>query len=164
MARALHAATWPFAWSARVAESLIGSVAPFEFAATLLSLLPGHIGQYVRASFYMQTVSACHADLVVGFLSVVKTPRARFGRHVYIGALSILGETEIDDDAMIGSRVTIEGTEQPIRIGRGAWIGEGAIVMAHVGDGCIVGAGTLVDRPVPAETTVVGNPFRVLCR
>ena len=47
-------------------------------------------------------------------------------------------------------------------IGRDSGIGDRAIVMADVGEQSIVGAGSVVTRPVPARTVVVGNPAREL--
>lgn len=51
-----------------------------------------------------------------------------------------------------------------IKIGRNVWIGAQAIVTGsvHIGDGAIVGAGTLVAGDVPAYTVCAGNPMRIL--
>ena len=40
------------------------------------------------------------------------------------------------------------------------WIGEGAILMADVGDGAMVSAGAVVSAPVPKRVMVAGNPAR----
>ena len=52
----------------------------------------------------------------------------------------------------------------PVTIGADVWIGGRAIIMPGVtiGDGAIVGAGSVVTRDVPAGVTVVGNPARIL--
>ena len=53
-------------------------------------------------------------------------------------------------------------TVSPIRIGVGASIGAGAIVVAgcDVGAHAMVGAGSVVTRDVPGHALVVGNPAR----
>ena len=51
-------------------------------------------------------------------------------------------------------------------VGRGASIGSGVTILCGVtiGEYAIVGAGAVVTRDVPAATSVVGNPARVLIR
>ncbi|WP_373427028.1 DapH/DapD/GlmU-related protein [Pseudarthrobacter siccitolerans] len=53
---------------------------------------------------------------------------------------------------------------RPIRIGEGAWVGAGAIILGgvSVGPGCIVAAGAVVTRDVPANTLVAGVPARII--
>jgi acetyltransferase-like isoleucine patch superfamily enzyme len=51
-----------------------------------------------------------------------------------------------------------------IRIGNDVWIGQAAQIMSGVtvGDGAIVGAGSIVTRDVPPYAVVGGNPARVI--
>ena len=53
---------------------------------------------------------------------------------------------------------------RPVTIGADVWIGGGAILLpgVHIGDGAILGAGSVVTRDVPAGATVAGNPARSL--
>jgi acetyltransferase-like isoleucine patch superfamily enzyme len=52
----------------------------------------------------------------------------------------------------------------PIYIGNNAWIGTRAVLLpgARLGEGAIVGAGTVVDFPVPDYAVVAGNPARIV--
>ena len=54
------------------------------------------------------------------------------------------------------------GDWRPIRIGRDSWIGNGAVVMADVGEQCVIGAGSVVTRLVDDRSIVVGNPAKVI--
>ena len=58
----------------------------------------------------------------------------------------------------------IEPTRGRIVIEQDAWIGTGAIVLPNVtiGEGAIVGAGSVVTHDVPPWTVVAGSPARVL--
>lgn len=49
---------------------------------------------------------------------------------------------------------------------RGASIGSGATLLGGItiGENALVGAGSVVTRDVPADSTVVGNPARVIAR
>jgi maltose O-acetyltransferase len=51
---------------------------------------------------------------------------------------------------------------RPVRIGSDVWIGGGAILLPGVtiGDGALIGAGSVVTRDVAAGVTVAGNPAR----
>jgi galactoside O-acetyltransferase len=52
----------------------------------------------------------------------------------------------------------------PVVIQRGAWIGARSIILKGVtiGEGAVVGMGSVVTHDVPPRTVVVGNPARVV--
>jgi acetyltransferase-like isoleucine patch superfamily enzyme len=57
--------------------------------------------------------------------------------------------------------------EQPgefsqVTIGEDTWIGNGAIVGADVGKNCVIGAGSVVLKPIPDFSIAAGNPARVV--
>jgi acetyltransferase-like isoleucine patch superfamily enzyme len=90
----------------------------------------------------------------------------------------------IEDEAFVGHgvifindrdpRATTGGAAQteadwsvvPTRVGRGASIGSGAVVMCGVtiGDGALVGAGAVVTRDVAPGSVVAGVPARMIRR
>jgi acetyltransferase-like isoleucine patch superfamily enzyme len=57
-----------------------------------------------------------------------------------------------------------KGSVRLVRIGQGAWIGSGAIVMADVGRDAVVGAGSVVTTEVPDAVVAAGVPAKVIKR
>jgi len=47
-----------------------------------------------------------------------------------------------------------------VKLDKNAWIGEGAIIAADVGEGSMAGAGSVVTTKVKAHIIVTGNPAR----
>ena len=172
--------TWPLSLSAWLAHRLFGRETLFDFSAKLLSLMPGLVGQYLRTSFYVVTLDRCPADLAMAFGSFFSHPAASVGRSVTIGSFSIVGTAKLGDGVMIASRVSIlsgkfqhgsalQGVAllrpthyETVTIGAGCWIGEGAIVMASLGQQCIVGAGSVLTKTAPDHIVAVGNPAKFL--
>jgi maltose O-acetyltransferase len=66
-----------------------------------------------------------------------------------------------------GRAIREQGWEaRPVGIGSDCWIGMGACILpgAHLGDGCVVGAGSVVSGELDADSIAVGNPARVIRR
>lgn len=53
---------------------------------------------------------------------------------------------------------------KPVTIGNGCWICAGVTILSGVsiGDNCVIGAGSVVTRPIPANSFAAGNPCRVI--
>ncbi len=153
---------------------------PFMFAgcSQFLSLFPGRTGSYLRRAFYRWTVLACAEDAHIEFGTVLAHREVSIGSGVYIGTFCSLGKVTIGENVMIGSNVDIlssrhqhrrvngrlmgseSGSFSMVEIGADSWIGNSAVIMASVGRGCIVGAGSVVVKSVRDGATVVGNPAR----
>ena len=52
----------------------------------------------------------------------------------------------------------------PVKIGSDVWIGAGCKILGGVtiGDGCVVGAGSVVTKDLPPYSISVGNPARII--
>jgi virginiamycin A acetyltransferase len=139
----------------------------------------GHLGIFRRRALYQHLLSSSGADVAINVGALLTKRSIELGDHVYIGAYSIIGEARIGSDSLIGDHVCVlsgsaqHGTGrldipirmQPqqydvIRIGEDTWIGSHAVLMADVGAHCIVGAASVVTRPIPDYAIVVGNPAR----
>jgi len=53
---------------------------------------------------------------------------------------------------------------KPVHIGNYCWFGANVVVCPGVtiGDGCVIGAGSVVTRDIPANSFAAGNPCRVI--
>ncbi len=99
-------------------------------------------------------------------------PGATIGRRCFIdhGMGVVIGETsEIGDDVLMYQGVTLGGTGKDTgkrhpTIGNGVVIGTGATILGNIriGDHVKIGAGSVVVRPAPDHSTVVGVPGRIV--
>jgi acetyltransferase-like isoleucine patch superfamily enzyme len=109
---------------------------------------------------------------------------AKIGKRVKVSSHTFICEgVEIEDHVFIGHSVTFindrypravtpdgelqtgaDWTVVPTKVRRGASIGSGSTVLCgvEIGEGAIVGAGSVVTKDVPPHTIVAGNPARVL--
>jgi len=104
-------------------------------------------------------------DAVIGegsqiMAGVIVGPQAKIGRQCIINAKAgIDHENILEDGVEISPGATLCGL---VTVGTCAWIAAGATVlpMIQIGEHAIVGAGSVVNKNVPAETTVVGIPAK----
>lgn len=99
-------------------------------------------------------------------------PAAKIGRRFFIdhGIGVVIGETaEIGDDVLIYQGVVLGGvsrqkSKRHPTIGNRVVIGAGAVLLGpiKVGDGARIGAGSVVINDVPENSTVVGVPGRII--
>lgn len=99
-------------------------------------------------------------------------PGATIGRRFFIdhGMGVVIGETtEIGEDCTLYQGIVLGGTtlEKKKRhptLGNNVTIGSGAIVLGAIilGDGCKIGAGSVIIRDVPPGATAIGVPGRIV--
>jgi len=107
-----------------------------------------------------------------------------FGDMTHIVAYD---RVEIGDDVLIASKCFIsdtnhgnyKGTDQsdpgqsprkrrlvskPTKIGNNVWVGENVVILAgvEIGDGCIIGANSVVTKEIPPQSIAVGTPAQVI--
>ncbi len=153
----------------------------FTAPSQLLSLIPGFSGILLRRVWYRLTLKRCGERLTVDWLAVIRTRDAEIGDRCTLGVGNWLGWVKIGDDVMTGSHVIFtsganqhdfsdtsrpmreqHGEKRPVTIGSDVWIGAGAVVMADVAPGTVIGAGSVVTRTHPPLAVIAGSPARVL--
>jgi virginiamycin A acetyltransferase len=165
----------------RAGRRVLGPERAFPGWSQAFALVPGLTGVYLRRAFYGRIFPRCSSDACIGFGTVFSHPTAEVGRGVYVGVYCCLGAVTLEDDALLGSHVSVTNgaaqhgidrldvpvREQPgawprVTIGRDSWIGDRAVVLADVGRHCVIGAGAVVTRPIPDYAIAVGVPARVI--
>lgn len=117
-------------------------------------------------------------------------PSIKIGSNCFFGAflhITSINLVEIGDGCLIGKWVTVTDNSHgktdmdslneipikrdlfskgPVIIGKNVWVGDKATILPGVtiGDGCVIGANTVVCKDVPPFSVVVGNPGRVINR
>jgi acetyltransferase-like isoleucine patch superfamily enzyme len=163
-----------------IRSTLVGADRALEGSTETLSLAPGIAGQYLRRAFLARTLSHCAASATIGFGVLISQRGARIDEEVYIGPRCHLGLVHLEEGVLLAPGVQIpsgahthgtdpslpirqqQGTRRLIRIGKGAWIGAGSVILADVGRDTIVGAGAVVTQPLPDRVLAAGVPARVL--
>jgi acetyltransferase-like isoleucine patch superfamily enzyme len=171
----------PFIASYYLKALVIGFDRSLEGSTQMLSLVPGLPGRYLRVAFLRCALAHCDASAAVEFGTLFSQAMARIGPNVYIGPRCQIGWADIGADVLIASGVHIpsgadihgtadldvpireqEGAPRVVRIGANSWIGSAAVVMADVGEQSVVGAGSVVTRPLPARVMAAGVPAKVI--
>lgn len=144
-----------------------------------------HAVRSVRLGIYrarLRSKGEFGKDVVIGRGAVLLPPEfCRLGDNVWIGrGLHLECNLDIGSDVLISSRVSIvsddhrfddpdvpihkQGRKDPgvVVLEGNNLVGVGATIIApsRIGRGCIVGAGSIVTRDLPADTVCVGAPAK----
>ena len=111
-----------------------------------------------------------------------------YGNHISVGnnvfinyncTLLDVGKITIGDNCMLAPNVAIYTAGHPLHpdsrnsgyeygmdvtIGNNVWIGGSVVITpgVHIGDCCVIGAGSVVTKDIPAWSLAAGNPCRVI--
>ena len=181
----MHSALYlAFRLMVRVAAALYGGeginvplmYAPTQWIAPTLRAYGAQIGARVRFRSPLTihnssvTSSRYYANLAVGndcylgrdlFLDL--QDRIVVGDHVTLShRVMVLTHTDAGTTPL--RDVVIPTSQAPVTIHRGAYVGANATLLqgVEVGQGAVVGACALVNKPVPPRAVVVGVPARVI--
>jgi maltose O-acetyltransferase len=110
-------------------------------------------------------------------VKLCKSMGVRIGKNVFLGKYCIIDDNyseliSIEDNVVISFGVTVLTHDHsrdivaPVTIKKEAFLGSRSVILPGVtiGEKSIVGAGAVVTKDVPVNTTVVGSPARVIKR
>jgi len=171
---------WPALLLMKAATAVIGADAAFRWLGECLALLPGPVGVLARRRFYRRVLPRWGRNVTVNFGSILVHRSLEIEDDVYIGRYCLVGGDRIGRGAMLADYVRVvagshgidagspiryqPSTYWSVKIGEESWIATGAVVLADVGAGAVVGANSVVTRPIEDEMIAAGNPARDLHR
>jgi len=168
----------PLGLPIRLLAPLDGRDQWFQFGSHAVAIVPGLPGDYVRRAYYRWVIGS--GSVSIGFGTIFAQRDTELGEQAYIGMFCNIGSSSIGRDVLIGTQVMIAsptmhrfdrldvpisqqgGEIRKIRIGDGAWLGNGAIVLNDVGDGAVVAAGAVVTKPCETNGIYGGNPAKLI--
>jgi maltose O-acetyltransferase len=92
---------------------------------------------------------------------VLDVCRVRIGSHTLFGPAVQVYTALHPMDAALRRR---QEYGRPVTIGSDVWIGGAAVILpgVQIGDGAVIGAGSVVTRDIPSGMFAAGNPCRVI--
>ena len=90
------------------------------------------------------------------------TTDIEIGQHVHVNIGATVGhDAVLHDFVTLNPNVSVSGN---VTLHKGVEVGTGSVLIpeAHVGDWSVIGAGSVVTKPLPSNTTAVGAPARAI--
>ena len=136
----------------------------------------------IKSSFLSNLIGLYQRTIIV---ARTNNSKIKIGNNVGMSGVTIYARNsiEIGDNTLIGGNTKILDNDfhpleindrnndikekiksKPIKIGKNCFIGCNAIILkgTTLGDGCIVGAGSVVSGTFDANSVIVGNPGKVV--
>lgn len=164
-----------------VRRPLLGADRALEGSSQAFALVPGLVGICLRRAFLARVLDRCASSATVEFGTLFSQAGARLDARVYVGPRCHLGLVHLEQDVLLGAGVHVPsgsqthgtddvetpireqaGTRTRVRVGQGTWVGSAAVIMADVGKHCVIGAGSVVTKPIPDYSVAAGVPARVI--
>ncbi len=151
-------------------------------SSIFVSKIPFYFGERVRCFYYKATLNHLGKDVTFKYGSFCHYRDISIGDRVLIGYYNVLGRVNIGNDVLSGCFVTFtsglnhHSFEDPastiasqssigpitIHVGNDIWIGNNALICADIADRSVVGAGSVVVKPIEGHSVYAGNPARLL--
>ncbi len=148
-----------------------------------ISLAFGNLMHRYRLSNLVLQSKGINVQISRGF-DFICPERISIGDHVYIGpscSISAIGGVVIKSGTIIGPRLTVYSANHnyvvanavpyddvvlpgKVVIGENTWIGGNVVIVpgVNIGEGCIIGAGSVVVKDSPPCSVLGGNPAKII--
>lgn len=138
-----------------------------KYEPTILENILGNVGSNV----FIESDFLCEFGFNISFgdnvyvnhdMIILDCHEVKIGSNVWIGPrVGLYGANHAEDPV---ERANFSVTGKPITIEDNVWLGAGVHVLQGVtiGENCVIGAGSVVTKDVPANTVSAGNPCRVI--
>jgi acetyltransferase-like isoleucine patch superfamily enzyme len=143
---------------------------------------------HLQSPFFPTAIGSCYLGNAIKLSKGVTIDcyggKVQIGDNVFIGPFTVIyghGNVTIGDNVLIAPGCKIIASnhsvpdktklinqqpdnKQPITIGNDVWLGADVKVLAgvNIGDGCVIGAGSLVNTSIPPYSYAVGVPAKVI--
>lgn len=131
--------------------------------------------------------SGCRIEAWKTYNGIHYDPEIVIGKNIHMGInchITAIESVVIGDDVLLGSNVLVSDNNHgcfktdyaippvnrrlhskgPVHIGNNCWLGDNVAVLSGVsiGEGCIIGANSVVTCDIPPYSVAVGSPARVV--
>jgi hypothetical protein len=128
-----------------------------------------NIGLYTPTRITANTrgaVVAIGEGVGMSAVTIAAFDRVEIGDHCLIGGNCLITDSDWHPLGAAERRADLPGRTAPVHIGRDVFIGARTVVLkgSRIGDGTVIGAGSVVSGDIPAGVIAAGNPCRVVRR
>ena len=155
----------PFISVARGAECIIGSNLSMNNGVS-----GNPVGSFDKCTFFVDTGASLNigSNLGISQAAIVCHLKIEIGNNVKLGGGACIYDTDFHSlDPITRSNPSadlLSKIKMPVILGNDVFVGARAMILkgVNIGDGSIIGAGSIVTRSIPAGQIWAGNPARFI--
>ena len=165
--------------------SIVSLFLMFSYVSNMLWFIADLLPPFIRRILFALFFKKFGHHAMIDYKAYIRYPwKVSIGNNVainrgcelYASMQSDAGYITLEDHVVLGPNVTIfsathdyssldlPDTSAPVVICRDTWIGGNSTILPGVviGEGAVVGAGSVVSKDIPPFTVAVGNPAKVI--